>query len=80
MKESNVQTTNEIKQQGILLQEKLQKTRKDQFYEVHDDFKTEYLAILKDVKEDFTQCEIWEKPDLKALMNEHAEKTKKRKA
>ena len=28
MKESNVQTTNEIKQQGILLQEKLQKTRK----------------------------------------------------
>lgn len=78
MRETNIQATNEIKQQGIILTEKLQKTKKDQFYEVQDDFKTEYLAILKDMKEDFVQCEIWEKPDLKALMNEQAEKSKKK--
>lgn len=65
--QSSTTFSNDKKKQTELLQEKMNKTKKEIILEEQDIFKTEYLAAIKPTSESEAQCEIWEKPDFKNL-------------
>ncbi len=79
MRVSHADATNIYKQQGQQLQEKLSKTKKEVILSVEEDYKTEYLAKRVETNDQDAQCDIWEKPDYKSMLNEKAELKNKKK-
>lgn len=79
MRVSHADVTNQYKKQGQQLQEKLSKTKKEVILTIEEDYKTEYLAKVVETSSQEAQCDIWEKPDYKSMLNEKAEQKNKKK-
>lgn len=79
MRLSHADATNQYKKQGQQLQEKLSKTKKETILTIEEDYKTEYLAKIVETNSQEAQCDIWEKPDYKSMLNEKAEQKNKKK-
>jgi hypothetical protein len=80
MRKSNAEAMGNFKAQSQLLQNKLEKSKKETILEFHEDYKHTYLAPVKDKKDFDVQCDILEKPpDFKTFCAEKLEKKNKRK-